>query len=263
VVNNEHFLIAFSTVIMGAFTFVLAIATPFLYLATRALVKGGEKNAERQLRAYVLVTGKGLVEQSAEEERLIHQFEIRNTGLTPAYKLQVESMTRPLPHPLPHRFDFAITPAGRNPSVMMLGSGQPVRHDSNADEPLSQHEMDLIKRLDSGCRLYTFGTLTPVRFPPGRLMLATRPALTGSAPPMKTIGIVVVASFAARAVWYPDAMTFTRRLTSSAASAGTRSGWLFAKRYSTTTFRPSTKSLSAKPRRNAMMIGWVFSADPA
>jgi hypothetical protein len=42
VVNNEHFLIAFSTVIMGAFTFVLAIATAFLYLATRALVKGGE-----------------------------------------------------------------------------------------------------------------------------------------------------------------------------------------------------------------------------
>jgi hypothetical protein len=84
VVNNEHFLIAFSTVIMGAFTFVLAIATAFLYLATRALVKGGEKNAERQLRAYVLVTGKGLVEQSAKDERFIHQFEIRNTGLTPA-----------------------------------------------------------------------------------------------------------------------------------------------------------------------------------
>jgi hypothetical protein len=159
VVNNEHFLIAFSTVIMGAFTFVLAIATAFLYLATRALVKGGERNAERQLRAYVLVTGKGLVEQSAKDERFIHQFEIRNTGLTPAYKLQVESMTRPLPHPLPTDFDFAMTPAGRNPSVMMLGAGQPVRHDSHADEPLSQSELALIKRQDSGFRLYTFGTV--------------------------------------------------------------------------------------------------------
>jgi hypothetical protein len=68
-------------------------------------------------------------------------------------------MTRPLPHPLPTDFDFAMTPAGRNPSVMMLGAGQPVRHDSHADEPLSQSELALIKRQDSGFRLYTFGTV--------------------------------------------------------------------------------------------------------
>jgi hypothetical protein len=159
VVTNEHFLVAFSTVIVGAFTFVLAIATAFLYIATRALVKGGEQNAERQLRAYVVVIAKDLIEQGAKEERFRHQFEIRNTGLTPAYKLQVESMTRPLPHPLPLNFDFAITPAGSNPSVMMLGPGQPVGHDGRADEPLSQSEMALIKRQDSGCRLYTFGTV--------------------------------------------------------------------------------------------------------
>jgi hypothetical protein len=159
VVNNEHFLIEFSTVIMGAFTFVLAIATAFLYRATRALVKGGEQTAERQLRAYVFVTGKGLIEQRGPEDRFIHQFEMRNTGLTPAYRLQIESLTRPLPHPLPADFDFTITPAGRNPSVMMLGSGQPVRHDSLGDEPLSRGEMQQIKTPNSGCRLYTFGTV--------------------------------------------------------------------------------------------------------
>jgi hypothetical protein len=37
----------------------------------------------------------------------------------------------------------------------------------------------------------------PVILPPGRLKLATKPSLTGSAPVTKTIGIVVVAALAA------------------------------------------------------------------
>ena len=40
---------------------------------------------------------------------------------------------------------------------------------------------------------------TPVMLPPGRLRLATRPSLTGSAPATKTIGTVVVAALAAAA----------------------------------------------------------------
>jgi hypothetical protein len=40
--------------------------------------------------------------------------------------------------------------------------------------------------------------LTPVTLPPGRARLATRPSLTGSSPPKKTIGVVEVALFAAR-----------------------------------------------------------------
>ena len=41
--------------------------------------------------------------------------------------------------------------------------------------------------------------LKPVRLPPGRARLATRPAPTGSPTPVKTIGIVEVAFFAASA----------------------------------------------------------------
>ena len=40
--------------------------------------------------------------------------------------------------------------------------------------------------------------LKPVRLPPGRARLKTRPAPTGSPTPVKTIGIVEVALFAAR-----------------------------------------------------------------
>jgi hypothetical protein len=42
-----------------------------------------------------------------------------------------------------------------------------------------------------------------LRFPPGRLRLATRPALTASSPVVKTTGIVVVTALAARAETVP------------------------------------------------------------
>jgi hypothetical protein len=67
--------------------------------------------------------------------------------------------------------------------------------------------------------------LTPVRLPPGRARLATRPSLTGSSPTLKTIGIVVVADLAANDEPPPPtaAITATRRRTKSVASAGSRS----------------------------------------
>ena len=67
-------------------------------------------------------------------------------------------------------------------------------------------------------------TLTPVRLPPGRARLATSPSPTGSAPPLKTIGIVEVALVAANAPGGLVAMIkSTLRPTRSAANAGSRS----------------------------------------
>jgi len=86
--------------------------------------------------------------------------------------------------------------------------------------------------------LSTFNVITPVRLPRGRLRLLTGPSLTGSAPVRKTIGIVMVAAFAAIAalMLLPDAITLTPRRTRSAASAGSRSYRLSAQRYSIATF---------------------------
>ena len=65
----------------------------------------------------------------------------------------------------------------------------------------------------------------PVRLPPGRAMLATSPAATGSVPVSNTTGIDDVASFATRAASNPPAavITSTLRATRSAASSGNRS----------------------------------------
>jgi hypothetical protein len=60
---------------------------------------------------------------------------------------------------------------------------------------------------------------TPVRFPPGRAKLSTSPAATGSATAVNTIGIWVVARFAACAWGVPKAtMTSTLSWTSSEAT---------------------------------------------
>jgi hypothetical protein len=56
--------------------------------------------------------------------------------------------------------------------------------------------------------------LTPVRLPPGRERLATRPVATGSPPLVKTIGIVEVAFFAAKAEGGPPPPTITSTLNS-------------------------------------------------
>jgi hypothetical protein len=121
-------------------------------MSTNELIRisSAADTGERQLRAYVLATGKDLIEPTATQIHFIHRLEVKNTGLTPAYKLWIESLTRPLPHPLPKRFEFQIDPPGQNPSIMMLGSGQPTGHDSWADEPFSE---------GSGKRLYTYGTI--------------------------------------------------------------------------------------------------------
>src|SRR5215813_7723547 len=56
----------------------------------------------------------------------------------------------------------------------------------------------------------TFVWVTPVTLPPGRLRLVTRSSCTGSPMVVKTMGIVVVAAFAASAAGVPfAAMTAT------------------------------------------------------
>jgi hypothetical protein len=113
-----------------------------------------------QLRAYVHTIGKDFLIQDLEHERFVHQFRIVNVGQTPAYKLHLQSVTKPLPHPLPSNFDFTAGPKGRNPSVIMLGPRRRVGHDSLADTVLSPAEMIRIKTSDSGMRLYSYGTIT-------------------------------------------------------------------------------------------------------
>jgi len=81
----------------------------------------------------------------------------------------------------------------------------------------------------------------PVTLPPGCARLATKPEPTGSTEAVITMGMVLVAFFAANGVSPPETtIRSTLRRTRSAASSDTRSGPLFsADRYSMVRFFPS------------------------
>src|SRR5215469_16874914 len=93
--------------------------------------------------------------------------------------------------------------------------------------------------------------LIPVKFPPGRARLSTRPSLAGSSAATKRIGIVAVAALAANAAGtVAVAIAATRRRARSLASAGNLSISFSPERYKTDTFSPSTKPACLRPCRN-------------
>ena len=93
----------------------------------------------------------------------------------------------------------------------------------------------------------------PVTFPPGRARLVTNPWPTGSTAATMTMGIVLVASLAARVAPPPPPVTMTSTFnrTNSAERAERRSSFPSACRYSMTMFFPSTYPSSRRPWRNA------------
>src|SRR5262245_47547258 len=94
--------------------------------------------------------------------------------------------------------------------------------------------------------------VAPVRLPLGRLRLSTSPRSTGSPAVKKTIGIVFVAAFAARAEGVVGAtITATWRRTSSTADAGNLLFRPSAQRYAIATFWPALHPVAFNPTRYA------------
>src|SRR5215813_2439549 len=105
---------------------------------------------------------------------------------------------------------------------------------------------------------------SPVIFPPGRARLVTDPWATGSTSPAMTMGIVLVASLAARVAPPPPPVTITSTFnrTNSAARAERRSSSPSACRYSMTMFFPSTYPSSRRPSWNASVRGASAEGKP-
>ena len=96
----------------------------------------------------------------------------------------------------------------------------------------------------------------PVRLPPGRARLATKPLLTGLFASAKTIGITDVACFAAFAPNPAVTMTSTLSRTNSAAISAKRSLRPSAHRYSIATVRPSIRP-SSRSRPAKAAVHWL------
>ncbi len=74
--------------LLVAFTFLLFVATFALWLATRRLVKGADKTAESQLRAYISITPKDVLNWRHNTYPIIGiSFEIENHGQTIGFEI--------------------------------------------------------------------------------------------------------------------------------------------------------------------------------
>jgi hypothetical protein len=76
--------------LVAAFTALLFVATYALFVATRNLVSGADRTAERQLRAYIYVQKTKLTFANNIWD---HSFRIKNFGMTPAHNVRLVSNT--------------------------------------------------------------------------------------------------------------------------------------------------------------------------
>jgi hypothetical protein len=122
---------AAGTIAIAFLTFVLALGTLFLWLATRRLVKGSESTAERQLRAYVSLNNmKYLSHLNPETKKVV--WSIRpiwiNSGATPTRDLSVNINLHIDDTVLPEDFNFPpgsenyTTPTILGPNLTIQGA---------------------------------------------------------------------------------------------------------------------------------------------
>ena len=87
----------------------LVIFTSLLWIATRGLVKGADKNAEKQLRAYLtVIIGSATYQETGKDVRFAGIPRLVNNGNTPAHKVSYRIKSSILPVPLPNDFDFPL-----------------------------------------------------------------------------------------------------------------------------------------------------------
>jgi hypothetical protein len=89
--------------IIAAFTIMLALSTIFLWVATRDLVEGADKTAERQLRAYLLIDTAKFARpenENGDNQHWAIHLVFKNFGRTPAYATVVTATRRMEPRPL-------------------------------------------------------------------------------------------------------------------------------------------------------------------
>lgn len=93
--------------LIAIFTAILGFATFFLWLSIRRLVKNARKNAESQLRAYISVKPKLVLNWGHKTNKLGVSFDIENHGQTIGFEICHSFSMAILDAPLPEAFAFA------------------------------------------------------------------------------------------------------------------------------------------------------------
>ena len=137
--------------VIAAFTVVLAIATAYLWRATRDLVEGAERTAQKQLRAYVFAEPIFMrleVDLGKGKSTIAVRYRTKNWGQTPAYRIRNAAFIRKMPYPLPQ--DYVVeSPKWDDPKNVALGPGQ----------EMFGNPIDTYEELPEGERYYIIGLI--------------------------------------------------------------------------------------------------------
>jgi hypothetical protein len=130
----------------------LFLATMALFWATWRLVKGAERTAERQLRAYVHISAARAIQVGAA---INYYVEAKNFGQTPAYNVRLRYMVKLREVISSEPFSL---PEGAKASAATLAPGTPMHDEFTPNQMLGPNQLLAIK---SGSKaIYIFGVIT-------------------------------------------------------------------------------------------------------
>lgn len=138
--------------ILVAFTVILAFSTIFLWVATRDLVSGADKTAERQLRAYVNII-RGAIQPHQQPNGIptvTAQVTLKNSGQTPAYEHRTWIGIR-VEEPESFTFEFPELIADLASSII----GPTIESDMTIGFVIGQENLQAV--LDGKKRLFVWG----------------------------------------------------------------------------------------------------------
>ncbi len=148
--GNDKLVVAYGTGIIAVFTSVLGIFTVRLWSATRELVRGGERTARRQLRAYVGITDVRVSPLIVGEKPHI-TFATKNFGQTPAYRVRSWLEIKCLPNPMVDDMPTLPLDAGKR----VLNPDEAFSVDGIGDDPITEPVLEAVNV--GTIRLYLWG----------------------------------------------------------------------------------------------------------
>jgi hypothetical protein len=150
----------FRTDPIATFTGLLFVATLLLWWTTRALVKGAEITAERQLRAYVH-PGDFSIDQFEVGKPIKISYPVRNYGQTPAHDMVLHGWAAVRPYPA--KGGWRIVPSGEEvKSVTVCAPGDQNKRGTGISETALTQELRNQIVAGTERRLYAWGLITYV-----------------------------------------------------------------------------------------------------
>jgi len=138
--------------LIAGFMALLFWATWLLWRAVQKLVKDAERNAERQLRAYLAVIPKSIGGFRPSAVGKI-EWSVKNLGQTPAQKIRHRYNLAVLPHPLPPRHKFAEPSREIANTVALLPKDETVL--AFEGDPFTAQQVEAVSRNEA--RIHCWG----------------------------------------------------------------------------------------------------------